>query len=234
MARAFFGDANPIGRRIRVEDKDTREVVGVVGDSHYLEIREKVTPTLYLNTFQSPAPGSEFAIRATGDPNAVVSAVRREIERQVKGMAIANVRTLASQVDAWIVQERLVALLSSCFSGLAMFIAAVGLYGVLSYTVARRTQEIGIRMALGARSRDVMAMILKEITRLVCLGLAFGVPPALILGRFVADLLYGLAPTDPLTIVAGILVMLIVALLAGYVPARRATKVDPLIALRSE
>jgi predicted permease len=234
MARAFFGDANPIGQRIRVEDNDVREVVGVVGDSHYLEIREKITPTLYLNTFQSPSPGSEFAIRATGDPNAVVPAVRREVERQVKGMAVANVRTLASQVDAWIVQERLVALLSSCFSGLALFIAAVGLYGVLSYTVARRTREIGVRMALGARSRDVMAMILKEITRLVCLGLAFGVPLALILGRLVADLLYGIAPTNPLTIVVGILVMLIVALLAGYVPARRASRVDPMASLRCE
>ncbi|HKQ90485.1 MAG TPA: ABC transporter permease [Blastocatellia bacterium] len=234
MARVFFGDANPIGQRIRVGDNDIREVVGVVGDSHYLEVREQITPTLYLNTFQSPAPGGEFAIRATGDPNAVIPAVRREIERHVKGMAIANVRTLASQVDAWIVQERLVALLSSCFSGLAMFIAAVGLYGVLSYTVARRTQEIGIRMALGAQPRDVMAMILKEITWLVCLGLALGVPLALILGRFTADLLYGLTPTDPLTIVAGILVMLTVALLAGYVPARRASRVDPMVALRHE
>jgi predicted permease len=234
MARVFFGDANPIGQRIRVEDNDIREVVGVVGDSHYLEIREKITPTLYLNTFQSPSPGSEFALRATGDPNAAVSAVRREIERHVKGMAIANVRTLASQVDSWMVQERLVALLSSCFSGLALFIAAVGLDGVLSYTVARRTREIGIRIALGARSRDVMAMILKEITRLVCLGLAFGVPLALILGRFIADLLYELEPTDPLTIVAGILVMLIVALLAGYVPARRASRVDPMTSLRCE
>jgi predicted permease len=234
MARVFFGDADPIGHRIRVEDNDIREVVGVVGDSRYLEIREKITPTLYLNTFQSPSPGSEFAIRTTGDPNAVVPAVRREIERQVKGMAITNVRTLASQVDAWIVQERLVTLLSSCFGGLALFIAAVGLYGVLSYTVARRTQEIGIRMALGAQPHVVLAMILKEIIWLVCLGLALGIPLALILGRFIADLLYGLTSTDPLTIVVGTLVMLIVALLAGYVPARRATKVDPLVALRCE
>src|SRR5262245_65601920 len=109
MARAFFGDANPIGQRIRVEDNDVREVVGVMGDSHYLEIREKITPTLYLNTFQSPSPGSEFAIRATGDPNAVVPAVRREVERQVKGMDVANVRMLDSQVDAWIVKERVAA-----------------------------------------------------------------------------------------------------------------------------
>jgi len=234
MARVFFGAANPIGQRIRVDDNDIREVVGVVGDSHYLEIREKITPTLYLNTFQSPAPGSEFAIRTTGDPNAVIPAVRREMERQAPGMAIANVRTLASQVDSWIVQERLVALLSSCFGGLALFIAAVGLYGVLSYTVARRTREIGVRMALGARSRDVMAMILKEILWLVCLGLAFGIPMALILGRFITDLLYGLRPTDALTIVAGISVMLIVSLLAGYIPARRASRVDPMVSLRCE
>jgi ABC-type antimicrobial peptide transport system permease subunit len=108
------------------------------------------------------------------------------------------------------------------------------LYGVLSYTVARRTQEIGIRMALGARSRDVMAMILKEIAWLVCLGLAFGISLALILGRFIADLLYGLTSTDPLTIVVGALVLLIIVLIASYVPARRATKVDPLEALRHE
>jgi predicted permease len=234
MARVFFDDANPIGHRIRVGDNDVREVVGVVADSRYLEVREKITPTLYLNTFQSLAPGSEFAIRTTVDPNAVAPAVRREIEHQVKGMAIANVRTLASQVDSWIVQERLVAMLSSCFGGLALFIAAVGLYGVLSYTVAQRTQEIGIRMALGARPRNVMAMILKEIAWLVCLGLAFGISLALILGRFITDLLYGLTSTDPLTIVVGALVILIVALIASYIPARRATKVDPLQALRHD
>ncbi|HEV2665541.1 MAG TPA: ADOP family duplicated permease, partial [Blastocatellia bacterium] len=234
MARVFFGDANPIGQRIRVEDNDIREVVGVVGDSHYLEIREKIAPTLYLNTFQAPETGGEFAIRTTGNPDALILAVRREIENQARGVAIDNVRTLANQVDAWIVQERLVALLSSCFGGLALFIAAVGLYGVLSYTVARRTQEIGVRMALGARPRDVMAMILKEITWLVCLGLAFGVPLALILGRFIVDLLYGLRPTDPLTIVAGISVLLIVSLLAGYIPARRASRVDPMVSLRCE
>jgi putative ABC transport system permease protein len=105
---------------------------------------------------------------------------------------------------------------------------------VLSYTVARRTQEIGVRMALGAQSRDVVAMILKEVVRLVCLGLAFGVPLALFLSRFVADLLYGLTPTDPITIAAGALVMMIVALLAGYIPARRASRVDPMVALRCE
>jgi predicted permease len=235
MTRVFFGDANPIGHRIRVGDNDVREVVGVVADSHYLEVRENVTPTIYLNSFQSQAPaGSEFAIRTAVDPNAVAPAVSREIEHQVKGMAIAKVRALTSQVDSWIVQERLVAMLSSCFGGLALFIAAVGLYGVLSYTVARRTQEIGVRMALGAQPRDVVAMILKEIICLVCLGLALGIPLALVLGRFVADLLYGLTSTDPLTIVAGTMVMLIVTLLAGYVPARRASRVDPMVSLRCE
>jgi macrolide transport system ATP-binding/permease protein len=131
-------------------------------------------------------------------------------------------------------QERLVALLSSCFGGLALFIAAVGLYGVLSYNVSRRTQEIGIRMALGAQRLDVMAMILKGILRQVCSGLVIGIPLSLILGRFVADLLYGITPADPLTIVAGALVLTIVALLAGYLPARRASQVDPMEALRRE
>ena len=234
MARVFFGDSNPIGHRIKVENNDIREVIGVIGDSHYLEIREKIAPTLYLNTFQSPDTGNEFAIRTAGNPNAVIPAVRREIENQARGIAITNVRTLASQVDAWIAQERLVAMLSSCFGGLALFIAVVGLYGVLSYAVARRTQEIGIRMALGAQSRDVVAMILKEVVWLVCLGLALGIPLALFLSRFVADLLYGLTPTDPLTIIVGALVMLIVAMFAGYAPARRASRVDPMVALRCE
>jgi len=234
MARVFFGDSNPIGHRIKVENNDIREVIGVIGDSHYLEIREKIAPTLYLNTFQSPDTGNEFAIRTAGNPNAVIPAVRREIENQARGIAITNVRTLASQVDAWIAQERLVAMLSSCFGGLALFIAVVGLYGVLSYTVARRTQEIGVRMALGAQSRDVVAMILKEVVWLVCLGLALGIPLALFLSRFVADLLYGLTPTDPLTIIVGALVMLIVAMFAGYAPARRASRVDPMVALRRQ
>jgi predicted permease len=234
MARLFFGDANPIGQRIRVEDNDIREIVGVVGDSHYLEIREKIAPTLYLNTFQGQTPGSEFAIRTSGDPVAVIPAVRREIESQATGVAIDSVRTLTGQVDAWLVQERLVALLSSCFGGLALFIAAVGLYGVLSYSVARRTQEIGIRMALGAQRFDVVAMILKGILRLVCVGLVIGIPLSLVLGRFVANLLYGITPADPLTIAAGALVLTIVALLAGYLPARRASRVDPMDALRRE
>jgi putative ABC transport system permease protein len=234
MARLFFGGANPVGQRIRVEDNDIREVVGVVGDSHYLEIREKIAPTLYLNTFQEQRPGSEFAIRTSGDPIATIPAVRREIENQVAGVAIGSIRTLAGQADAWLLQERLVALLSSCFGGLALFIAAVGLYGVLSYSVARRTQEIGIRMALGAQRFDVMAMILKGILRLVCLGLVIGIPLSLILGRFVADLLYGITPADPLTIAVGALVLTIVALLAGYLPARRASQVDPMEALRHE
>ncbi|MCI0390924.1 MAG: ABC transporter permease [Acidobacteria bacterium] len=234
MARVFFGETNPIGHRIRVDNNDIREVVGVVGDSHYLEIREKIVPTLYLNTFQWSKTGTEFAIRTAGNPNAMIPAVRREIENHARGVAIANVRTLASQVDAWIVQERLVALLSSCFGGLALFIAAVGLYGVLSYTVARRTQEIGVRMALGAQSSDVVAMILKEVVWLVCLGLAFGIPLALFLSRFVADLLYGLTPTDPITIAAGALILMIAAMLAGYIPARRASRVDPMVALRCE
>jgi predicted permease len=234
MAHHFFGDANPIGQRIRVEDNDIREIVGVVGDSHYLEIREKIAPTLYLNTFQEQRPGSELAIRTSGDPIAVIPAVRREIEKQAAGVAIGSIRTLAGQVDAWLLQERLVALLSSCFGGLALFIAAVGLYGVLSYSVARRTHEIGIRMALGAQRFDVMAMILKGILRLVCLGLAVGIPLSLILGRFVADLLYGITPADPLTIAAGALFLTMVALLAGYLPARRASQVDPMEALRQE
>jgi predicted permease len=233
MARAFFGDANPLGQRIKVGERDTREVVGVVGDSNYLSLREKAHPTLYLGIYQGGA-GSEFVIRTTGDPAALIPVVRREIEQQAKGIAIGKIRTLASHVDAWIVQERLVALLSGYFGCLALFIAAVGLYGVLSYTITRRTQEIGIRMALGAQASNVLTMILKEIASLTFLGLALGIPLALFLERFITDLLYQLTPGDPLTITACVLVISFVALLAGYIPARSASRVDPLVALRCE
>jgi predicted permease len=233
MAREFFGAANPLGQRIKVGENDVREIVGIVGDSNYLALREKTHPTLYLGIFQGGS-GSEFVIRAVGEPTALIPVVRREIEQQAKGVAIGRIRTLASHVDAWIVQERLVALLSSYFGCLALFIAAVGLYGVLSYTITRRTQEIGIRMALGAQASDVLIMILKEIASLTCVGLALGIPLALFLERFITDLLYQLTPGDPLTMAAGALVILFVALFAGYLPARSASRVDPLVALRCE
>jgi predicted permease len=234
MARLYFGDEDPIGRRIRVgEQGDVREVIGVVGDANYLEIREQAPPTFYTSVLQG-GEGSEFAIRTTGDPSTLIPAVRREIESRAKGIAVVGIRPIMSQIDASIVEERLVALLSACFGCLALFIAAVGLYGVLSYAVARRTREIGVRMALGARATDVMRMILKEILTLSLIGLAIGLPIALAFGRLAADLLYGLSPFDPVTLCVSALVILAAALIAGYLPARRAATVDPMAALRAE
>jgi putative ABC transport system permease protein len=127
LAHRWFGTETPIGRRVSFGDNEVREIVGVVGDSKYLEVREQTPPTLYLDTFQEKSPGSEFEIRTAGDAATVISAVRHEFETEAKGVAIGKVRTLASQVGASIVQERLVALLSACFGGLALLIAAVGL-----------------------------------------------------------------------------------------------------------
>jgi predicted permease len=234
LARHYFGSRNPIGKHVTIDPDAVKEIIGVVGDAKYLEVREATPPTMYLDSLQEERPGTEFEIRTAGNPAGVISAVRREMEAVVKGVPIADVRTLESQVDASIVQERLIAMLSGFFGGLALLLACIGLHGIMAYTVARRTSEIGIRMALGAERAQVLWMILREVLLLMLIGVGIGLPVVFVVARLTASLLFGLKPTDPTTITAAVVVMSAVAAVAGYLPARRASRVDPMVALRYE
>jgi ABC-type antimicrobial peptide transport system permease subunit len=176
----------------------------------------------------------KFEVRTDGNPASFVAAVNERIQLADRSLKPTNVRSLTAQIDDSLTQERLIATVSSGFGLLAVLLASIGLYGVMSYTVTRRTAEIGIRIALGAERRDILWMISREVLVLCIIGIAIGVPAALAVANLVTNLLFGVKPNDPLVIATAVFVMTGVALLAGYLPARRASKVDPLVALRYE
>jgi predicted permease len=233
MARYYFGSASPLGRRLTFErDPVPYEIVGVVGDAKYETMQEAAPRTAYLNAFQDGRIQSQFALRTDVNPAAVAPQVRRAVEDVLRTVRIGKVTTLSDQVDAALVLERVMATLSGMFGALGAILAAIGLYGLLAYTVTTRTNEIGVRMALGATSGDVTRMVLKGAFGLVCAGLAIGVPIAVASQRFAASLVPGLAGRIALPIgIAGV-TMIAIALLAAYVPARRAARVQPVTALR--
>jgi predicted permease len=241
MAHYYFPSASPIGKHVTL-DRDWKgfgegrayEIVGVVGDAKYSEIREATPRTIYFNTFQEGRPASQFALRTQIAPSAVVAQARSVISEVLKTVPVVRVTTLADQVDASIVIERLIATLSGLFGALGSVLTAVGIYGLLAYTVARRANEIGIRVALGAARSDVIRMVLGDALGMVCLGLAIGVPIAFFGQRFAANLIQDLPANSATPIVFGAVVMIAVGLLAAYAPARRAASVDPIEALRHE
>jgi predicted permease len=244
VARLFLEGRNPIGHRISPNNvfwkvgrgSQDYEVVGMVQDAMYASLRNAPRPTVYVPFDQTPWLPWEthFEVRTVGDPLALVPSVRRVVRDLDPNLPLADVKTQTEQIAETLVQERLFARLSSFFGGLAVLLACVGLYGLMAYAVTRRTGEMGIRMALGAQRRDILRMIMRETLVIVVLGVAIGIPAALAATRFVRSMLYGLKTTDPLTTAVSALVMMFVALLAGYLPARRATKVDPMVALRYE
>jgi predicted permease len=241
MARYFFSGASPIGKHVTL-DRDWKgfgedrpyEIIGVVGDAKYAEIREATPRTIYFNTFQEGQPASQFALRTSINPGAVASGVRRVVSEVLKTVPVVRVTTLADQVDASIVIERLIATLSGLFGAVGSVLTAIGIYGLLAYTVARRINEIGVRMALGATRGDVLRMVLGDALGMVCVGLAIGAPIAFFGQRFASSLIQDLPANSATSIVFGAAVMTTVALLAAYVPARRAANVDPMEALRHE
>jgi predicted permease len=235
MARRFFGNENPIGRRFSVRTGEV-EIIGVAKDVKYRSFRELGRPMFYLPFLQ---PGTSrgqmtLVVRTTGDPASIAAAMQREARALDPAMPMFTAETLNAQLDASLAQERLVATLSSVFGLLALLLACIGLYSVMAYDVARRTHEIGIRMALGASAGRVVQLVLRETMWLVGIGIVIGLGAALAATRWVKSLLFGLQPHDPLTIGLAVLILLTVAAMAGYLPARRASRIDPMVALHCE
>ncbi len=241
FAESFFPGQNPIGRRFGFGDDSKKsgdiEIVGLVRDAKYQSAREKPTRMAYLAILQeqnASAYMSNLELRTAGDPLLLAGEVRAAVAQVDDKLPIISVTSLGKQLDQSLAQDRLMAQLVSFFGALALVLASVGLYGVMAHAVGRRTSEIGIRMALGAERSSILWMVLREAMFQVAVGVAIGIPAALAAGRFVSSMLYGVEATDPLSILVATAVMLVTALVAGYIPAYQATKVDPMVALRYE
>ncbi len=236
-ARYFFGNENPLGHRFGFgrSQATTIEIVGVVKDTRSLDLRNKPVRFVYLPYQQSPQLGGmTFYARAASGVPSPVTAIRQAVRLVDSNLPLYDMKTMETQVDESLFIDRMVAALSIAFGLLATMLAALGLYGVMSYAVARRTREIGIRMALGAERRRVLWLVLREVATLAGIGIVVGLLAALIVTRRLQSQLYGLSASDAVTLAGATAILSIVALLAGYLPARRATAIDPMIALRTE
>jgi predicted permease len=237
FASYFFKNENPIGRRFRFGRATVFdiEIVGVVKDAKHGNVREKIWRQIYLPYSQNEAQGElTYYVRAGLDPAAVGGLIRREVSRLDANMPVAEMRTLESQIDRLISTERLVAALALAFGELATLLAAVGLYGVMAFMVARRTREIGIRMALGALRGSVLWLVMREVALVTGIGIAVGLPLAYGAGHLVRSQLFGVQAWDLAALAGATLVIALAAALAGFLPAHRATVIDPINALRYE
>lgn len=235
MARKYLGSRNPIGTKIGTDDQPDTVIVGIVKDAQYLSLREPAARHFFEPIAQQPRLFDlTMHIKTAGEPTALVELVRRQVQRLDPHLPLYDVKTLTTQIDESITQERLVTWLCTAFGLLATLLTALGLYGVLAFSVAQRTKEIGIRVALGAQARDVMKLIIGQGMLLVTVGVVLGLGVSLAVTRLVASLLFGVTPTNATTFIGVSAGLALLALLACYIPARRATKVDPLVALRYE
>jgi predicted permease len=247
MARRFWPDGDPLGKRIKLGGPQRpypwMEIVGIVGDVKHDGLDALVTPELYMPYVQTPFsqmpaglrfPAMSLVARSSSDHDSLAAAMRAEIKALDKDQPITNIRTLDQLLANSISQHRFYLLLLAFFAAIALALAAIGLYGVVSYTVKQRTQEIGVRMAFGAQAGDVLRLIIKFGMKLTLIGALIGLAGALALTRLMKTLLFDVSATDPLTFASITVLLALVALLACFIPARRATKVDPLVALRNE
>ncbi|HET6199025.1 MAG TPA: FtsX-like permease family protein, partial [Candidatus Acidoferrales bacterium] len=227
FVRQYLEKRNPIGQHL----VGGWEIIGVTGDTKYTDLRRTIHPMLYLPLTSGDA---QFELRTAVDPMALIPTVRQIVRQADSNLPLVDIRTQTEQIDELLVRERTIARLSSFFGVLALALAGVGLYGLLSYEVARRTREIGIRMALGAHRRDLLRLVIGQGIVLAIVGAALGIGVALGVTRYLNSMLYGVHPDDPLTIVAVAALLVVVALAACYIPARRAMRVDPMVAMRHE
>jgi putative ABC transport system permease protein len=235
MARYFFGNGNAIGKRMGLSGVADMTIVGVVKDARYINLREPMLRHFYAPIMQQPnLLDLTLQVRTNGDPANLATAVRNEVKNLDPHIPLYNVKTLAAEIDQSLIQERLVTWLATAFGILATLLVVIGLYGVVSFSVVRRTREIGIRVALGAQRHHVFLMVMKHGVVLVLSGAIVGTLASIALSRFIGGLLFGISPTNATTFTGAGIGLVIVAMLACYLPARRATRVDPLEALRYE
>jgi putative ABC transport system permease protein len=241
LAGRYFPNEDPVGKRIsnisanqNEGDPEQWEIVGVIGDVHHSSLTKAATPELYMPYQQNSWSWGNFFVRTINDPASLTISFTDQIRLGDKTVAITNVQPLTQAISNTVAQMRFYTLLFSLFGATGLILTLTGIYGVISYTVSQRTQEIGIRMALGAQARDVLKMLVGQGMVLTAIGIAIGVVVAGALTRLMANLLFGVSATDPLTFAVIALLLALVALLACWIPARRATKVDPVVALRYE
>ena len=234
FVRRYFGQGDPLGHRISILDRSWHSIVGVVPNTRYLPLTTEPSPEVFICDLQRPSDSMTLIVHAASDPASLAAAVRGKVHEVDPNQPVEDVATMEQRFSTAIAPQRFNALVLAIFAGMAVVLAGVGVYGVVAYSVTRRTKEIGVRMALGAQRQDVLKLVLRHGVLLVALGVGLGVAGALGLTGFLSSLLYGVKPTDPLTFIAVSLLLTGVALIASYIPARRATRVDPMVALRYE
>lgn len=229
--RSFCGGTKQAYRPGNGRTSET-EVVGIVKDAKYASVREAAPPTLYESYRQRPRPAAVIEVRTTGAPMALVGSIRQAVRDVDPNLPIADISTQAQNIERRFSREKLFAQAYAIFGGVALLLASIGLFGLMSYNVSRRTAEMGIRMALGAQRVDVVRLVMRESLILVGIGLIIGAAIGLASGKLVSTMLFSVPPNDVLTFAAAVTVMIAVSTLAAYLPARRASRVDPIVALR--